>query len=159
MDKCNEFQDLILTDYSDGQMNAALKEKVDAHLLQCASCQSFALEVKNTLIVPFEQAPAQAVPDTVWQGIRERIQEQPVYQESFVDRLRAWLNTITLPKLVPALCSMVMVVFVGSMFFFNQQTKQAQDQEQVLYLAAVLTTTGDTGTGSDIGTPIETYFL
>ena len=161
MDKCHDIRDLILTDYIDNQLEGAIKERLERHLRQCSACQAFAKEVKNDLVRPFEKASRQEVPEHLWSNIQEKILQQGHAQEGFLDRLREWVGAITLPRLIPAVCSFAMLVFVGSMVFFHQQTTQARDQEQVLYLASVLNSAGTMGhTGSkDFGTPIETYFL
>ncbi len=160
MDKCKKFRDLILTDYIDAQLDGVSKAQVQEHLHQCATCQAFFLEVKNKLIVPFEKAPHQPVPTHLWGIIEERIR-QGHSRVSVVDFIRGWIEGITFPRLVPALASLIMVVFIGSTVFVNQQVKQAQDWEGGTYLAYILSSTGVSVpvNNHDLGTPIEQYFL
>lgn len=160
MDRCEQFKEIILTDYIDGALNAVAKKEVDDHLSQCAACQAFANEVKSTLVLPFEKANRQEVPAELWGQIKEQIAQEQIPQESFLDRVTEWLGNLSMPKLVPVLGSFVMVFFVSSMVFFDHQTKQAQDLERGSYLAYVLDTAGNLGQiDSDMETPIEQYFL
>ena len=161
MDNCKKFRDLILTDYIDAQLDIAIKTQVEEHLHECASCKAFAQEVKTSLVVPFEKVTRQEVHVYLWQEIEEKIQQQQNLSKSLWDLIQGWMEGITFPKLVPAVCSLAMLVFIGSAIFFNQQIKQAQNREQGSYLAYVLTSEGSTGQASngDLGTPIEKYFL
>jgi len=161
MDNCKNFKDLILTDYIDGQLDIALKEQVESHLHQCASCQSFAREVKENLIVPFEKASHQEVPSYLWRQIQEKIYEESSSRLGVLDVMRGWIKGITFPRLVPVFCSFMMFFLIGTTFLYNQQAKLAQDQERGSYLAFILTSSTAVSPvgGNDLGTPIEKYFL
>lgn len=161
MDKCKEIQDLVLMDYVDGQLDIAIKDQLERHLSTCSSCQNFAQEVKQHLIMPFENSDRQQVPLKLWSAIQEKIYQEQSSKQGVLENIKQWLNSLTLPQLVPALVSFTMVFFVTSTIFINQQIKQATDQEEGSYVAYVLASeaTMSQGDSEDLGTPIEKYFL
>ena len=161
MYNCKQIKELILTDYVDAQLDAASKSQVENHLHQCIACQDFAKEVKSHLIVPFEKASRQEVPEYLWQEIQQKIQHEQYAKQGVLDSVRDWLAGLSFPRFMPALGSFVMLFFLGSSFFLNQQMKQAQDQEQRSYLTYMAVSIGSSiQVGSnDRTTPIEEYFL
>ncbi len=161
MDNCKTIQELILTDYLDGQIDSSTKISIENHFLSCSSCKDFAKEAKEHLVKPFQQALIKEVPSSIWIGIRGEIDNQQYAKSGVIDRVKEWLNTLTLPKLVPSLVSFVMIVFVSSTVYFNQQIKQSKDQETGAYVAYVLTSESGINPmeSADFDTPIEKYFL
>ena len=160
MDNCKLIQELILTDYTDGQANSFIKDQVERHLLECPACQAFALEVKETLVKPFERVHPKQVPASVWINIKEEINQQPVVQEeSSLERIKAWANSLTLPRIVPVLVSCALILFVSSSILIDQQVKQAKDQEAGADVSFVLASLDNVSETNDFGTPIEKYFL
>ena len=161
MKKCEEFKDLILTDYIDGELDGALTRKMEDHLLECSDCRAFLKEVKSLTATPLHQAPLQTVPGAVWDSIKEEIQreDQKVSPfEELIERIRGW---IVYPKLVPVFASLVLMFLVGSVSLNTMHVRQARAQDQGEYLISLLeptdvTTTADNNDGSTL---IEHYFL
>ena len=161
MDNCKKIKELVLTDYTDERLDKASRDKVEEHLSQCVACQNFAREVKSNLIMPFEKVSRQEVPGHLWSKIQQKIQQEQYVKSNVLDLISQWVRGISLPRLVPALGSFVMLSLVTSTVFFNWQIKQAQDQEQGAYVEYMLSSAPvlSQGVGSDLGTPIERYFL
>ena len=160
MDKCEKFKDLILTDYIDGETDQAIRAQIDAHILACPQCLHFAEEVKKDLVIPFTQASRETVPDSVWDGIKERIGQEIPWSIRVGEFVNGLMGSLTLPKLAPIFTSLVLLVLVGSTVLHDQQVRQVKEKEQGEYLISVLAS-ADQGAETDntAETPIETYFL
>ena len=156
MDKCEQFKDLILTDYIDGEADQTVKQQIDAHLLVCPDCLRLAEEVKKNAVVPFTQVSREAVPDGIWEGIKERIgQEAPWHT-----RVQDFVSALAGPRAVPAFAGLVLLTLVWSTVLHDQQLRQVKEKEQGEYLVSVLSSTDQSAeTDNTAETPIETYFL
>lgn len=158
MDNCKKFQDLILTDYIDGEIDKTAKAKIDTHLVTCADCRRLTEDVKKNLITPLESTVRQPVPEYLWGSIKERIESQgrshnPV--SNFLERLIDALS----PKWAPAL-GVIALLVIGSWLLQNQQV-QVLEKDHDEYLEYVLSEPGVSADTDDesLGTPIEQYFL
>ena len=161
MMNCKEIKDLILTDYIDGRLDTALKAELESHLCQCPACQTFAQEAKEYLKTPFQQANRQEVPAQLWENIKDSIEAEQTPGLDFLGAIKGWLYGLSLPKLIPVFASFAILFFIGSNLLINQQVKQAQNEEQVIYLASVFSTADGVGViqSDDQEMPIEKYFL
>jgi predicted anti-sigma-YlaC factor YlaD len=150
MSACKKYRDIILTDHMDGELDKSAQARVAQHLAVCPGCRALAEQVKQDMVLPFEQAGREAVPEHVWTSIKEKIEkESHTYSFAF-------------PKLAPALMSVAALVLVGSLMFHDQQIKQAKAQAQSEYLISVLAPANGAASetdSEDTPTPIETYFL
>jgi anti-sigma factor RsiW len=161
MKKCEQFKDLILTDYMDGELDKELKTSVESHLLDCGDCRAFFKEVKNKAALPFQQASRQPVPEELWLTIRQGIEGQaqsssPI--EALMDRLK---GLIIFPRLVPVFASLALMFLAGSVTLNTINIQRAQAKDQGEYLVSLLSTSGSSASSdsNDLGTPIEHYFL
>ena len=161
MDNCKRIKDLILTDYIDNQLDSSSKDQVENHLLSCKTCQNFAMEVKERLMEPLASTFRQELSSEIWETLKQKIFQEQTKKQGLGDWILGWIGSISFPRLVPVLVSLVMVVFISSTIFLNWQTKQAQDQEQGAYVEFMLSsaTVSNHGDNHDLGTPIEQYFL
>ena len=160
MHNCKQIKDWILTDYVDGQLDAVQKAQVDEHLGHCLSCQELAKEVKLNLVTPLEQSSRMQVPEDVWHQISRKIQAPKEVKESVADRIARWLSDIPLPRLIPALGSFVVIVFLATSVLLDQVSKQQTQEKSATEVAEVLMLTSvSTQMDSLSGTPIERYFL
>lgn len=159
MHNCKTIKDLILTDYIDTELNSDTKKQIEDHLYQCKACQSFAKEVRESLIVPFEKVNRQEVPSYIWENIKEKI-VHPQPQPGFSEVVQGWFNAITFPRLMPGLVSLVTLLFITSTVFFNWQTNQAKEREDGAYIEYMLSSAATNQKDYHaLGTPIEQYFL
>ena len=53
---CKLVQELVLTDYSDGQLSAARMRKVDNHLMHCLACRTLFEKVRKNVIDPLKRS-------------------------------------------------------------------------------------------------------
>ncbi len=74
--KCHKIQNILLTDYADGQIADNLRRQVDEHLVRCKACREFYAAVKKDVIRPFEKASHQEIPldmlKNIWGAIDDR---------------------------------------------------------------------------------------
>ena len=140
---CKHVQEIILTDYSDGELSKTRLREIDTHLMSCLSCRLLAQKVRLSALEPFKGENVHRGPDEfVWSQIKRRIQEeQPavVRPMSFVFR----------PVLVAA--SLCLMLGVGII------TYKIQHLEPQPYLANLIST--DTQDNDSVDAKIETYFL
>lgn len=69
---CNEIQELLVTDYFDGQMAKDLEDAVKKHIDTCRLCRKRLDELEN-LRTMFKKASRFTPPPEVWWRIREAI--------------------------------------------------------------------------------------
>jgi len=161
MKRCEDFKELILTDYIDGELDKDLAGSIEDHLLDCSECRAFFKEVKSNTASPFQQALYQPVPAELWDTIKQRIEEKghvvsPL--EYFIDKIK---GLAAFPRIVPVFASLVLMFLAGSVTLNTIQIQRAQEKDQGEYLVSLLSSTSSSSKtdSSDLGTPIEHYFL
>lgn len=161
MSICKEYEDMILTDFIDGELDLGAQNRLIAHLKVCPACSALANEVKKNCVVPFEKTPREQVPGEIWRNIEAKIEtkeENARGLEGFFTQLREMFFS---PQYISALASVLIFVFVGMFLLQKQPVKQAQEKKQspdVVYELGLLTTSPE-NENADLGTPIEKYFL
>ncbi len=159
MKNCDYFKDLVLTDYTDGELDKKSVDALQDHLRSCSDCRAFLNELENNMAV-LHRASNQPVPEELWGAIRQKIEEEtprtsPV--SDFIEGLQRWF---AYPRLVPVFASLVLMFLAGSVTFKTIQLRQAQDKEQGEYLVSLLGPTTSSSQGENgFGTPMEHYFL
>lgn len=162
---CKKTQELILTDYIDGQMARKPKSLIDQHLASCHACQGYLNSIKKEVVTPFVNAP-KVVPDAfLWTQIKKTIEDRQRehLEQSFIpdfwERLRA---AVHIPRPAFALATVATLVFmvgITSQLVINNQIMKINAQDQVMYLSSLIDEPAGTNNGNDLGTPIEKYFL
>src|SRR4051812_23957848 len=122
MDNCKKFQDLILTDYIDGEIDQKTREMIDSHVRACPQCQRLAEDVKQNLVAPFKSVERENVPDQVWISLKEKIENEKYAPapavSGFIDR---FIESFLSPKLVPVYLNMIVLVLIGSWLLHDRQ--------------------------------------
>ena len=70
---CEKIQELIITDYSDGEASQAVKEEVQRHLGACNRCRELERALRDNAVEPFRKAREFKPADSVWHRIEEAI--------------------------------------------------------------------------------------
>ena len=161
MKKCEQFRDLILTDYIDGELNKNAAGGLESHLLDCSDCRALLKEVKNNAALPFQQVRHQPVPAGLWDTIKQNIEQENRASNPLADLIEKLKGLIVFPRLVPVFASLIMMLLAGSVTLNTIQVQQARDKDQGKYLVSTLGSTGSLALAdnSGLGTPIEHYFL
>jgi len=71
--RCERIQDLILSDYIDGQVDESNRRLVAEHIEGCSACREFEAAVRAKAVEPFKDARKAEVPVYLWEGIRRKI--------------------------------------------------------------------------------------
>lgn len=128
--KCCEWQDTILTDYLDDQMDKEQMAHLEKHLSICQECREFAAHARKAVIEPFEHAHRAEPSQEVWRNIKEAIAEGKEVVEfvSLWDRIRA---IVFIPRPAMALATTV-IVLITVMVTFNHYNQQFQSTRRAV---------------------------
>lgn len=156
---CQKIKELILTDFSDGQLNEKLQKQVAEHLDSCKACREFALAVKKTAIEPLKKAGKISAPDYLWYRIKDKIiaEEKKPASAGLLDNLRAIFH----PKPALVLATVAVVIIIAAILFkfsLNGNKVNIYLNEQIEFVSYL----GENGNGSsqiDLGTSIEELLL
>lgn len=74
--RCEQAQELILTDYTDGQLDEALRREVAGHIKDCSVCREFEATVRAKAVEPLRGAEKPEAPAYLWSRIRQRIEAE-----------------------------------------------------------------------------------
>ncbi|QXI05812.1 anti-sigma factor [Pseudomonas tensinigenes] len=99
----------LAADYAIGLMSAAARRRFEQLLLDDAALRAELAQWQESLASLTETQPEHPVPDRVWQGITARIEPQVLH----VPEKRSFWNWL---RVTAALCSIVALVFLGSLY-------------------------------------------
>jgi anti-sigma factor RsiW len=101
-----------LSEYLDGELSAADRASVDAHLADCAACRTTLEELRG--VVARAAIVQDAPPDRdLWPGVAARIDTSPRTRPSFFKRVFTSRLSFTLPQLAAA--SLALMVLSGGL--------------------------------------------
>lgn len=142
---CKKIQELLKTDYLDGELKENLYQEVEKHLKDCPVCQKLKEELLRGKEL-FRNFKYKEVPINIWDSIYEKITE-----ESYINT-NLWLGFIKQKRL--ALVTLTIVFFIlGSFIFKNILEEKAKqsffkdyflNEEEYFY---------------NLGTNLEEYFI
>lgn len=146
---CKTVQELILTDYSDGQLAPRRRQQVEGHVQGCPACRMLAQRVRKESVAPFERLP-KAVPDEfAWLRLKREIERQQSLSQAPVKRFDIVTGFIFSLRSWAIAASIAAMLAVVPLLYFNSLQKQS-------YLAYVMET--DTPS-NEVTSGIEQYFL
>ena len=175
--ECKKIQELLLTDYIDGEAGDTLKNEVEEHVSSCHTCRQFKQDLLITAIEPFRKARETKAPDFVWNHIKEALEQSAIVLEEreksggFLANLRNYLTQVrhrgclfSAPKPALALATglaAVIVLMITVSRTNNQRVAKVYPEKQVEYLTRVI---GDSEyfsleENNGYGTAIEEYFF
>jgi len=157
---CERIEELILTDYLDGQLSAEQKKNIDVHLSRCPNCQAYLRAAQKVAFEPFANVEKLEPPESVWLGIQETILAQQEKQNFLV---HVWDNIkpILFPKPVFALATVAMLIVAGTALVQLKTGQQANAKENGEYLESLTEVPGalSLNDGKGFETTVEQYFL
>ena len=156
---CKKIQELILTDYVDGELDEKTRRLVEDHLEVCEQCRQLEQKARAASTL-FKQTQPARPPEKLWDSIKNAIEprerENPL--KGFVERLRAPL-VIRKPGLVAA--AVIILVFVAGVYtraFLNRYALNTYLEEQVAFFEELANGSGNGYEYPDIGIPMEDVF-
>lgn len=139
--KCEKIQELLLSDYPDGEVKGKRKNKVEEHLRTCPECREFEQTLREVAIEPFKRAINMKPRDSVWNRIREAvIFDKRQASEGIPDKLQHCLRRIFFrPRTVFTLATVIIAVFILTVMAIklqphNQKVATVQPKEEIEYL-------------------------
>lgn len=163
---CNEIQELILTDYLDGQMNSEEQMELEAHLTDCGDCRKFEAMARKRVIEPFRSAKMATPPEALWHQIKERIEQDrediTSVPAGLIDRIR---STFSFPKPAFVAASTIAVLLVAVVFTKlppgHNGGGSLNVEEPIEYVAYLMEGAGPSSIDETegFGTLLEEYFL
>ena len=148
---CKKIQELLITDYLDGELDQVLCNRIHQHISGCIHCRQF-----EERIVPFHGIRHIEPPTRVWENICEKITtEQMLPQgnwfEYLLERLREFLLIHRQPVFATVTVFTIMVIALMSI-----QGQIKTDTGGIVVEDFGLWIDEENGA---IGTAIEEYFL
>src|SRR3989339_1892981 len=70
---CKRIQELLLTDYSDGESDSTTNSWMENHLSQCHSCREYHLLLRQGVMGPLAGLTSARPPESIWEEIRRSI--------------------------------------------------------------------------------------
>jgi anti-sigma factor RsiW len=74
---CKQAEQILLTDYPDGELSGAARVAIQDHLQVCAHCRTFEQRVRVGALLPFKAPGDLQPPEGLWQDIAQSIQAAP----------------------------------------------------------------------------------
>ena len=71
--RCTKIQDLLFTDYLDGRLSSAVKEKIDDHIKVCPDCRELFSVLESTRR-DLRNEPVVNAPEYLWHRITSNAQ-------------------------------------------------------------------------------------
>jgi len=170
---CKRIQELLMTDYIDGELKPPRKEDIEVHLKVCRECREFKLGVEKAAVKPFRDSGLINPPDYLWHRIKDSLAAEPPKKSALaaiIDRLK-----VKSYPLRPALIYATLAVLIAVVFGLNLLRGPAGGQkiasayrpvndylEENMEFLAFLDGNGNgesVYTDTGLGTYIEEYFL
>jgi predicted anti-sigma-YlaC factor YlaD len=116
---CEKIQELILTDYLDGEMDEEQKKVILQHLANCVDCQNFMVTAKKTVNELFSNVESINPDEFLWYKIKGVIEAEKQRQNKPNRGIVAMIRDME-RILIPAFVMTVVVMVVIWMFTIKQ---------------------------------------
>ena len=150
--KCSRIKDLILSNYSDGELKEEQNVQIREHLAECSNCRDYESILRSRIIEPMENSQQLEPSEAVWMGVEEAIRREK--EAWFSSRAAYFLKrffAVPKPVLAGVVAAVLIIVsfFVGRTYVYNRNAEVAgYIDEQVnfmLYLGNGDDLSGDWG--------------
>lgn len=162
---CSQIQDILITDYLDGEIKGEARALVDEHLARCPACREFSAEVIRDVSRPFQALEQKTPPEEIWMNIQSKMETPALGVCGTVSRFRELIGQRWVwPKPVWALTAvcLLMVAFALSRPGSTPGPRTAAEnpaEPMELMLAALGDESADDDEDTEFDTAIEEYFL
>jgi anti-sigma factor RsiW len=156
---CRKIQELLKSDYLDGQANQREKQFIKEHLARCAPCRRLEEDLQAQQAI-FKKAKRMPVPEGIWQNIRQGIVSEELKQNSGI--LQRLVDYLFAPRPVFVLASaFTIVIFVTVFITLVLQNRQIPGIFNGTGSDMAIYSLGGENDDSlySLGTNIEEYFL
>lgn len=73
---CEKIQNLLMSDYIDGEADEKTRKKIREHLATCGKCREIEKALKEDITPSLKFAKRESPPDFVWERIKNRIMKE-----------------------------------------------------------------------------------
>jgi len=163
MVQCKKIQELLQTDYLDGELTQEDAQLIKAHLGQCSACSGLEKTLQAQRML-FQGVKTQPVPERIWNNISDAIVTERLKQpegliSGILERLRG-LIFVRRPAVVLATSFFSVIIMLA--FFANlaiQRQAVLSKQNAAEEIAGYSSSAENGNVLDDLGTNIEEYFL
>jgi predicted anti-sigma-YlaC factor YlaD len=163
MTQCKKIQELLKTDYLDGEVSPKEEQFIKEHLKQCPECSGLEKELQVHRML-FQGVKRKQVPERIWYNIRDAIVTQRLNQEEvalsrgILERLRDFIFTRRpVFALTTSLSVIILLAVIATTFI---QSKVSLSKQNAAESIVGYSLNGENGyVLYDLGTSIEEYFL
>ncbi|PIU40948.1 MAG: hypothetical protein COS99_07725 [Candidatus Omnitrophica bacterium CG07_land_8_20_14_0_80_42_15] len=162
---CKKIQELLLTDYTDGEAKGVLAKEVKDHLRVCEKCRSFEETLKRAAIDPFKNAGILKPPAYLWERIKEKIDIEPEPRPAnvFVHLKDFLQGVLSFRRPVVVVATATALVFVAVIFsklpFGSRSEVISYIEDQSEFISRLDNGASTYSDNISFGTSIEEYFL
>jgi len=153
---CERMQELLITDYIDGEADGKTLTAIRDHLAACGKCRQFEKGLAEKVVNPFKAAEKHDPPDFIWAKIKDRI-----IADSEIPRRR--IRLVLRPAFAAAAVAVVMlaIVFLSGRVLTRHNGVNLYMADQASFVMGLDEASDDITDSPDInlGTSIEEYFL
>jgi len=162
--RCKETQELLLTDYADGEASARAIKAAEDHLAACDKCRAFREKLRKTAMEPFDSANRSVPPPEIWDNIKAALagdiepREAGLYARLKIllgDLFKAHRPAITVTAVAAAVLAAVIIAF--SPFGRPNGVSEYFEEQAEFFMYPDMN--GESKDYPDFGTGIEEYFL
>ncbi|HUU52242.1 MAG TPA: zf-HC2 domain-containing protein [Candidatus Heimdallarchaeota archaeon] len=104
-----------ISEYIDGEVDAAKKAKLDEHCTQCADCQKL-LEDFQTISSSAKELDTFSPPESTWGKIQEKMTADEQEVLTLAPQKQGWFS---IPRLSYVLSAVLLVVFLSLVFIYG----------------------------------------
>lgn len=158
---CRKIQELLMTDYIDGEEDAKMRSSILQHLYACDKCRKLEESLKQKAVDPFLEAEKRYPPDYIWKNIQNQIVEEASAPEKIKadigGRLSDIFKTLKPAFIVPAVAVAVLaIILIVGASLIDEGRLDTYMTEQAEFIINLDANGIDAG---GLGTSIEEYFL
>jgi len=153
----NDMQNILMTDYIDGELGPEQLKIAEEHLGSCSDCRQFKEDLLKNAVIPFYSIEKAVPPAYIWQNISNGIIEKTNNNYlSFFGFLHRYL---TFPG-ISAATAVITVLIISSVLFIRQPSKNASDSAELTASESYFTYIyeGLEVSDAELSIPTEEYF-
>ena len=130
---CKKIQDLLKTDFLDGELNNGQRNHIQKHIASCDHCKTFFANLRQNAVEPFKNFKEIKPPEAVWARIEKKILTNPKSTFSIFEWLKDNISPLFyFPR--PAYAFTAMLLICVMTYFLYLQPSAFRRQETNEYL-------------------------
>lgn len=117
---CKQIQELILTDYVDGQLTKELASQIETHIASCGNCKQFLQNVASITVEPLKNIETLQPPEEIWSYVKTHTLQNKK-DGMHLKIFNGLLDIFHMPQMpkVAFAAALAGVILVVSVFFFQ----------------------------------------